>query len=35
LNKITPLVFIDPVPKEEAWKYIMASEFGASVLKKK
>lgn len=26
--------FIDPVPKREVFKYIMASDFGASVLKK-
>jgi glycosyltransferase involved in cell wall biosynthesis len=31
---VTNVVFIDPVPKEEVFKYIIASDFGASVLKK-
>jgi glycosyltransferase involved in cell wall biosynthesis len=33
-KKITNVVFIDAVPKEEVFKYIIASDFGASVLKK-
>lgn len=28
------VIFVDPVPKEEVFKYIMASDMGASVLKK-
>lgn len=28
------VVFLDPVPKEEVFKYIIASDFGASILKK-
>jgi glycosyltransferase involved in cell wall biosynthesis len=31
---IQNVAFIDPVPKEEVFKYIIASDFGASVLKK-
>ena len=31
---ISNVVFINPVPKEEVFKYIIASDFGASVLKK-
>ncbi len=30
----TNIQFIDPVPKKEVFKYIIASDFGASVLKK-
>lgn len=33
-KKVTNVVFIDPVPKEEVFKYIIASDFGASVLKR-
>jgi len=32
--KVTNVRFIDPVPKAEVFKYILASEMGASVLKK-
>ena len=28
------VIFVDPVPKEEVFKYILASDMGASVLKK-
>ena len=34
-NKNLPnLLFLDPVPKKEIFKYILASDMGASVLKK-
>ena len=33
-RRITNVRFIDPVPKKEVFKYILASEMGASVLKK-
>ena len=32
--EVTNVRFIDPVPKKEVFKYILASEMGASVLKK-
>lgn len=32
--KVTNVSFLDPVPKAEVFKYILASEMGASVLKK-
>ena len=32
--KVTNVRFLDPVPKREVFKYILASEMGASVLKK-
>lgn len=31
---ITNVVFLDPVPKQEVFKYILSSDMGASVLKK-
>ena len=31
---LSNVIFHDPVPKQEVFKYIMASDFGASVLKK-
>ncbi len=33
-RKLTNVKFIDPVPKKEVFKYILASDMGASVLKK-
>lgn len=33
-KKVTNVQFIDPVPKKEVFKYILASEMGASVLKR-
>jgi glycosyltransferase involved in cell wall biosynthesis len=33
-RKLTNIRFIDPVPKKEVFKYILASNMGASVLKK-
>jgi len=33
-KKVTNVRFIDPVPKKEVFKYILASEMGVSVLKK-
>lgn len=33
-KKLTNVVFIDPVPKKEVFKYILASDAGMSVLKK-
>lgn len=33
-RKVTNVRFIDPVPKKEVFKYILASDMGASVLKK-
>lgn len=33
-RNVTNVRFIDPVPKKEVFKYILASEMGASVLKK-
>src|SRR5690606_14428 len=33
-KKVMNVRFIDPVPKNEVFKYILASEMGASVLKK-
>ncbi|MDB5273818.1 MAG: glycosyltransferase WbuB [Chitinophagaceae bacterium] len=33
-RKLTNVRFIDPVPKKEVFKYILASDLGASVLKK-
>lgn len=32
--KVTNVRFLDPVPKQEVFKYILASEMGASVLKR-
>jgi len=32
--KVTNLQFLEPVPKEEVFKYILASDFGSSILKK-
>lgn len=32
--KITSVIFFDPVPKADVFKYILASDMGASVLKK-
>ena len=28
------VVFVDPVPKEEVYKFILASDMGASILQK-
>lgn len=33
-KQVQNVVFLDPVPKKEVFKYIMASDMGASVLKK-
>ncbi|NVK04802.1 MAG: glycosyltransferase family 4 protein [Flavobacteriia bacterium] len=33
-RQLTNVVFVDPVPKAEVFKYILASDVGASVLKK-
>jgi glycosyltransferase involved in cell wall biosynthesis len=33
-RNITNVLFLDPVPKKEVFKYILASDMGASVLKK-
>jgi glycosyltransferase involved in cell wall biosynthesis len=33
-RQITNVVFLDPVPKQEVFKYILSSDMGASVLKK-
>jgi len=33
-KKVTNVLFLDPVPKKEVFKYILASDMGASVLKK-
>ena len=33
-RKLTNVKFVDPVPKTEVFKYILASEYGTSVLKK-
>ncbi len=33
-RQLTNVLFLDPVPKQEIFKYIMASDFGMSVLKK-
>ena len=33
-RKLSNVIFVDPVPKKEVFKYILASDMGASILAK-